>query len=140
VGVFQAGVPGRETATTQIGGNVPEHSLFSFIGWSPCVSGEPQDMLQVGCGWLAKSPADSAVVLGAPRTMRHQGNIEREIEIEIRSWSCRRLTGLLWGGGEPKPELLMEGLCGGPDEEQDLSPGQQEWAGTVQKRESTGLA
>lgn len=32
MGVFQAGVPGRETATTQAGRNIPEHSKLSLVG------------------------------------------------------------------------------------------------------------
>lgn len=66
-------------------------------------------MRQVGCGHLAESPADSAVVLGALRRCGHRGNMEKEIE--AGSWSCRSSTGLLWGGGEEKPELLSWQGC-----------------------------
>lgn len=66
------------------------------------VSGEPQDMVQVGCGQLAKSLAGSAMVLGIlgrwgfGETWRWRWR-SRFVAGVV---GCRRVMGLLWGGGE----------------------------------------
>ena len=55
-------------------------------------------MMQVGCGQLARSPADSALVLGVAQKVRPWGNTEGEVEV-LRG-SRRRTTGLLCGAAE----------------------------------------
>ena len=55
------------------------------------------------------------MTLGVALKTRQWNNFEREVE--ILSWRLRRVTGLLRTGVELKPELLIQRLRSGQDEE-----------------------